>query len=1004
MRNRNSITTFFLLVALTVSAKIASKCIPQPLTNQNQLLVSPIVTVSDLNTDIDFKSITIVSTPAFLRLPNGGEARMARLEFQGGVCKESCEIEINFNGHKESNHIDCSSAPTDAIELALPGEDITKPTQLFVSLKCKRNNFTASKIINPTRKWSVYLTPHSHVDVGYTDLQENVAKLHCDNIDEAIDLAERTVNYPKEARYVWNVEVMWVLDEYLKKADDKQKERLWNAVKKGWINFGACYLNINTSNLSSEGLLKSFLFANKMAKENGISAEFMYQGDIPGATWGISGLSTSTNLKYFILGPNPDGRTGSIRKEWEDRPFYWLSPDGKSKILYYQCYPYNIGWILKGSKVPNAMTVTNAQAYNSGNPSKYFLDPALFPLLDNIEEKKLPYDITVLTWSMRDNCPLDPELPNAVVAWNNKYSSPRLIISSMQGFMIDFENKYKEIIPEVKGDLTEYWTDGTGSTALESSIYRNATERIQQGEVLSAMNKKLRVFPTEMFSDAWTNILLFSEHTWGAHNSVIAPDLDFVKNIWNKKRSYITEGNDQVNDLLKEYTNPQITEGFKVINTTAFVQNQLVKLSPEQSRNTNIVVDAKGNKIASQRLSSGELVFVARDVLPFSSAKYTLRKGYKKTESTLQHLDNEIENNFYKIVINRKTGNISSIYSKSLKRDIVNKNDSLQFNQFVYLLGKNHDIDEYRENNFYLTNEFHKKDVVSFSSNPRMRIKEAGDVIVSIEVEFDAPSCKKLTSEISLVDGIDKISISNTLDKLAERDKEAVHFAFPFLVSNPNITYDIPTSFARVNTDQISGSNKNWYTVQRWLDISNNDFGVVLSSIDASMFELKSVTANLYGSQSNSPLWIKESPTTSTVLSWALNNHWFTNFKADQEGIIKFQYDFAAHKGNNVAKANQFGVSNSQALIVASVDNPCQDITFSLDNEQVYISHIKPSQDGKAFILSVSNMGDTDVQSKLEGLSSSSIIYITNLNEEKVKDCSNLLSIAGRSYTLLRIE
>jgi hypothetical protein len=518
------------------------------------------------------------------------------------------------------------------------------------------------------------------------------------------------------------------------------------------------------------------------------------------------------------------------------------------------------------------------------------------------------------------------------------------------------------------------------------------------------MNKNSRVFPAEMFSEAWTNILLFSEHTWGAHNSVIAPDLDFVKNIWNKKRSYIIEGNDLVNDLLKGFATPQINADFKVINTIAFVQDQLVKLSPEQSRNVNIIVDAKGNNIASQRLSTGELVFVAREVLPFSSARYTLRKGYNNTISTLKHTENEIENNFYKISINRKTGNISSIYSKILAREMVNKNDSLQFNQFVYLLGKNHDIDEYRENNYYLTNEFHKKDIVSFSSNPRIKIKEAGDVIVTIEVEFDAPSCKTLISEISLVDGIDKINITNTMDKLAVRDKEAVHFSFPFLVSDPNVTYDIPTSFARVNTDQIPGSNKNWYTVQRWIDISNNDFGVVLSSKDASMFELKTVTANLYGSQSNSPLWIKESPNTSTVLSWALNNHWFTNYKADQEGIIKFQYDFAAHKGYNVAKANQFGVSNSQTLIVTSVDNPCHDIPFSLDNEQVYISHIKPSLDGKAFILSVSNMGDTDVQSKLEGLSSSSKIYITNLNEEKVKECSDLLSIAGRSFTLLRIE
>lgn len=969
---------------------------------RDELFVFPTVTDKELDINTNFNSIIIVPTPSFLRLSDGGEARMARLEFQGGVCKEACEIEIQFNGHKVSKRIDFSNTPLNVIELALPGKDVVKPTQLFVSVKCKRNNYTASKIINPTRKWTVYLTPHSHVDVGYTDIQDNVAVLHCNNIDEAIELAEQTINYPKEARYKWNVEAMWVLDEYLKKASEKQKARLWDAVKKGWINFGSCYLNINTSNLSSEALLKSFSFANKISKETGFSSEFMYQGDIPGASWGLAGLSQLTNLKYFLSGPNPDGRTGTVRKELEDKPFYWIAPDGISKILYYQCYPYNIGWILKGCKIPNAMTVTSAKAYVTGNPSKYFLDPALFPLLDNIEEKKLPYDMTVLTWSMRDNCPLDPELPDAVVAWNKKYSSPRLIISSMQGFMEDFEKKYSDIIPEFKGDLTEYWTDGTASTARESSIYRRTTERLQQAEVLSAMNNKKEY--NKNTDKVWTNILLFSEHTWGAHNSVISPDLDFVKDIWSKKKSYIINAEEQVNQLFVNFKGVKKSTAFKVVNTTAFMQNQLVKLSPLMSSDKDAVVDAAGNFIPTQRLSTGELAFVAQSIKPFSSVVYTLHKGYKQMKSSLKYSDYTIENDYYKIVINNKTGNISSIFSKLFEKEIVNKKDSFEFNQYIYVWGKNHDIDEYRENNFYLNNEFHKKDVISYSTNPRIRIKEFGDVVVTIQITFDAPSCKSMTSEISLINGIDMVSITNTLDKLAERNKEAVHFAFPFMVPDATITYDIPTTFARVNTDQIAGSNKNWYTIQRWLNIFNNDLGIVLSSLDASMFELRNITANLYGYQSNSPLWIKESPATSTVLSWALNNHWFTNFKADQEGEVKFQYDFTAHKGENIAQVNQFGVTNSQPLIISSSNYSFRNITYSFDNDQVYISHIKPSLDKQALIISVSNMGLNPLKVKMKGLNASEKVYMTNINEEKLKECSDFISIESKGYVLLRIE
>ncbi|MDX9748201.1 MAG: glycoside hydrolase family 38 C-terminal domain-containing protein [Paludibacter sp.] len=995
--------TFIIFPVLVVVGQIQSTSAVQSGIKTDELFVFPTIPDEAVNAELNFNSIQLVPTPAYLRLPDGGEARMARLELLGGVCKEACLLEILFNGKKITKNIDYSTAPTNLIELALPGDDIAKPTMLEVSLKTKRNIFTSSAIVQPARKWTVYLTPHSHVDVGYTDLQDNVAKLHVQNIDDAIDLAERTINYPEEAKFKWNVEVMWVLDEYLKTASDKQKDRLWDAVKKGWIHFGSCYLNVNTSNMSSEALLKSFSLANKLSREKGFSSEFMYQGDIPGASWGIAGLSKLTGLKYFLLGPNPDGRTGSVRKELEDRPFYWISPDGESKILYYQCYPYNIGWVLKGCKIPDALTVTSVNAYITGNPYKYFLDPALFPVLDNIEEKKLPYDITVLTWSMRDNCPLDPELPDAVVAWNKKYSYPRLVISSMQGFMEAFKKKYHDIIPEFRGELTEYWTDGTGSTALESSLYRRTSERMQQVEVLDAMklNQKVNI---DIMDKTWSNILLFSEHTWGAHNSVISPDLDFVKNIWKKKKSYIDTANEQVNHLLTALTSSKQSTAFCVVNTTAFVQNQLVKLSPASSFGMDMVIDVRGDIVPSQRLSTGELAFVARSIQPFSSSEYTLRHGVKAGISSLKYSDNTIENEYYKIGINSTTGNISSIFSKEQGRELINLNDKFQFNQYIYVLGKNHDIDEYRENNYYFTNEFHKKDSISFAQNPRIRLKESGDVIVTIQINFDAPSCKSMTSEITLVEGIDKITIINTLDKVAERNKEAVHFAFPFLVPDATITYDIPTAYARVNTDQIPGSNKNWYTIQRWLNIANNDFGIVFSSPDASMVEFGKITANLYGSQSNSPLWIKETPPTSTVLSWALNNHWFTNFKADQEGIMKFQYDFAAHKGNSLADVNRFGVTNAQPLIVSFTANPNRNVAFSFDNDQVYVSHIKNSKDNKALIVSVSNVGVEDVVTRIGGLNSNTRLYLTNLNEDKLEGNSEIVSVKAKGYLLLRIE
>lgn len=40
------------------------------------------------------------------------------------------------------------------------------------------------------------------------------------------------------------------------------------------------------------------------------------------------------------------------------------------------------------------------------------------------------------------------------------------------------------------------------------------------------------------FAAAWRNVILYDEHTWGAHNSISEPDLAFVKGQWAIKQRF----------------------------------------------------------------------------------------------------------------------------------------------------------------------------------------------------------------------------------------------------------------------------------------------------------------------------------------------------------------------------------------------------------------------------------------------------------------------------------
>lgn len=81
-------------------------------------------------------------------------------------------------------------------------------TQLFVSSASGGQTYTARCLVSPARQWNVYVMPHSHVDVGYTNVQTKVLALHMNNIDEAIRIAERSAAYPPEARFKWSTDLL----------------------------------------------------------------------------------------------------------------------------------------------------------------------------------------------------------------------------------------------------------------------------------------------------------------------------------------------------------------------------------------------------------------------------------------------------------------------------------------------------------------------------------------------------------------------------------------------------------------------------------------------------------------------------------------------------------------------------------------------------------------------------------------------------------------------------
>jgi alpha-mannosidase len=127
---------------------------------------------------------------------------------------------------------------------------------------------------------------------------------------------------------------------------------------------------------------------------------------------------------------------------------------------------------------------------------------------------------------------------------------------------------------------------------------------------------------------------------------------------------------------------------------------------------------------------------------------------------------------------------------------------------------------------------------------------------------------------------------------------------------------------------------------------------VTWSPVDAPLVELGAITGNLIGSQTNPDVWVQHLEPSQTIYSWVMNNHWHTNYRAEQEGPTVFRYAIRPHKGYAPEDAARFGVACSQPLIVvpASGGAPAKP-RLALSSDKVLITAFKPSDDGKARIV-----------------------------------------------------
>ncbi|HWY75186.1 MAG TPA: polysaccharide lyase family protein [Verrucomicrobiae bacterium] len=870
------------------------------------------------------------------------------------------------------------------VELLIPAVSQTTTSKLIVESQ-GQVLATRTLAVKPVPKMTVYVLPHSHTDIGYTTIQSEVEKKQVNNLLKGIEEARRTANYPEGSRFVWNIEVLWAADLYLHRLNDQQRADFFDAVKRGQVALNGMYLNELSGLCRPEELLQLFRFGTQLSEKTGVPIESAMISDVPGYTWGMVTAMSQAGIKYFSTAPNSFDRIGTIMRDWEDKPFYWEGPDGKSRVLAW--IPYK-GYSLSHS-------------YSHMSP-RFVGD-----LFNALERKGYPYDITYLRWSGHgDNATPDPEICDFIRDWNSKYIWPKFIISGTTAAFKAMETRYGSKLPVVRGDWSPYWEDGAGSSAKETAENRQSSDRLTQAETAFAMLDRSS-FPADDFRDAWCKVLLYSEHTWGAWCSIDQPENPETLRQWEVKKSYADRADEKSRDLLAAALDGQKNtavnggpaEGkgeLEVINTLAWPRTTWVTARAELSAAGDRVKDEHNEDVLSQRLTSGELIFLADDVPSLGSRKFRVLSGGPKQKGAVRVTEDTLENGKIAVRVDRKTGEIVELKAKGIENNFVDSSGGESLNEYDYLIGDN------------------LKDL-SHNGPVRISIGEKGPLMASLIIESDAPGCKTLRRELRMMTEQDFVEVIDLVDKArlqsdnyrANHGKESVNFAFPFNVPDGNMVVDLPLGTMQPETDQIPSACKNWTPVGRWVDVSNDKIGITWVTPDAPLIEIGELSARLLNSQTNPDVWRKHIGRTQKFYSWVMNNHWGTNYRAYQEEPVAFRFILRPHQQFDPAEATRFSTGFSQPLLVRTIAGKAATPSIlQVLPASVLVTCFKPSDDGKAWMISLFGASEKPASAKLVwGSRSPKALFISGTNQKPgLRADTNQIEVPGHGVVTMRAE
>ncbi|MCL4483654.1 MAG: glycosyl hydrolase family 38 [Bacteroidetes bacterium] len=727
----------------------------------------------------------------------------------------------------------------------------------------------------PPKKWEIYFVQHSHTDVGYTRPQSEILAEHMRYIDYALDYCDQTDNLPDDAKFRWTCESSWVTREYLCTRPKEQIERLLKRIKEGRIEVTGMYVNM--AEIPDENLMYDFLQPLKEFNKLDIPVKTAMQDDVNGIAWCMPDYFKDTGVKYLVMGIN---KTRSILPFDKPTAFWWEAPSG-AKMLAFRADHYMTG-------------------NNYGLEGKTIMPAEMLGHLADLDSEGYPFDRIGIQFSgyRTDNSPPSTAACKLVKEWNAKYECPKLRLATVSEFPEYVEKNYAEKLPVYRNAWLDWWTDGCGSASRETAEIRKTQNMKQVGEGLFAMASMMggELSPSleTRMDHISENAIFYDEHTYGAAESIREPYSENSTKQWLMKGAYAWEALKKVT-LLNEEALARFQPFLKkanfpviyVINPMGWNRSGDVQVFIDQEvmpveKKVRVIDLSTGKEVPAQVLSKRRegayWMLEVSDVpaLGYKALKIEATDGPAPAE-TVSNTE-ALENKFYKIVIDKSTGAISSLFDKELEQELVDRQNPYNIGQLVRETSAKRDIAPF---------------IHTTVSNVKVDAGINGPVWESIKISSDLDGFEKgregapkgIDLEIRLYKNVKKVEFKYYARKLILTDPEALYVAFPFSLPGSRTVFEtIGGTLAQ--GQQLPGSASDWNAAQNFVSVRGKKGQIIVVSNEVPLWQFSDFNMGKF------ERYPKQGKT--WLYSWVMNNYWFTNFRAYQEGAFSWGYQLTS--------------------------------------------------------------------------------------------------------------